>query len=143
MKIRKTTMIIGVLLIAAVIMYFVYFKGKGKVGIDASTNADTMSLRVKKIVDKIPYVTREKIVGLYSWYVANGDTIILKDGKVFNTTKNKFDDYGRTSIERYRLDGVLWDVRANYQLIDASTESWLKANKFTLSEFQESLSILN
>ncbi|MDX9697275.1 MAG: hypothetical protein RBT49_15900, partial [Bacteroidales bacterium] len=90
----------------------------------------------------LPFETRKKIVDIYDWYVKNGDTLILRDGKVFNVTKNKPDEYNRTSIERYRLDGVLWDVKTNRMLIDGATEWWLKTTKaFTYAEFKESLNV--
>jgi hypothetical protein len=136
----KTWIIVGIILIAGVIMYFVYTQSKTTV--TEKQSQVQVSPRAQELAARLPFETRKKIVDVYDWYVKNGDTLILRDGKVFNVTKNKPDEYNRTSIERYRLDGVLWDIKTNYLLIDAPTEWWLKVTKaFTLAEYKESLNV--
>lgn len=137
---KKITLIIAIVVIIGIVMWYVWNKSKSTV-LEKDENVE-LTPRVQELVSRVPFETRKKIVNLYSWYVKNGDTIILKDGKVFNVTKNQPDQWNRTSIERYRLDTVLWDVKKNRGLIDDSLEWWLKSTmKFSLAEYKVSLNV--
>ncbi|MDX9696467.1 MAG: hypothetical protein RBT49_11815, partial [Bacteroidales bacterium] len=87
----KTWLILGIILIAGVIMYFVYTQSKATV--TEEQYQVQVSPRAQELAARLPFETRKKIVDIYDWYVKNGDTLILRDGKVFNVTKNKPDEY--------------------------------------------------
>ncbi|MDD3687682.1 MAG: hypothetical protein PHE56_13070 [Bacteroidales bacterium] len=136
----KTWLILGIILIAGVIMYFVYTQSKATV--TEKQNQVQVSPRAQELAAKLPYGTRKNIVELYERWRVNGDALELRDGIVFNITKNQPDQYKRTSIERYRMDGVLWSAKTNYNWIDGDMEWWLGHTKaFTLAEFKESLNV--
>ena len=136
MKIGKTGIIVGIVIIAGIIMYYVW--NQSKTTNKVAAQGSTLSADMQALIDRVPFETRKKIVDVYNWQVTFGDKLILRDGIVFNTTKNQPDGSSRTSVERYRLDGVLWEMRTNYKLIDEQTEYFL--GKYTLAQFITSLS---
>ncbi|MBN2776235.1 MAG: hypothetical protein JXR36_01250 [Bacteroidales bacterium] len=135
-KSKKTILIVATLLVAGIIMWYVWQKQQPK------EKDFVITPRVQELADRVPFETRKKIVGVYDWYMQNSNPYIWKDGKIFNTRKNEFDPYQRPSIELKVLDDVLWDIKTNYGLIDASTEWWLKSTKnFTINELRASLNV--
>jgi hypothetical protein len=140
MKLKKSYLIIGIVVIAAIIMFYVWKQSKTTT--KQTADQIQVSSRVQELANKVPYSTRKKIVDIYNWQLTSGDKLMLKDGIVYNITKQQPDEYKRTSVEKYRLDGVLWEMRTNYKIIDGDTEWWLGHTKaFTAAEYNESLKI--
>lgn len=135
-KSKKTILIVATILVAGIIMWYVWQKQQ------TEEKKLTVTPRVKELANRVPFETREKIVGVFDWYMKNNNPYIWKEGKIFNTDKNEFDPYNRPSIELKLLDDVLWDIKTNYGLIDGETEWWIKSTmKFTVDEFKTSLNV--
>ncbi len=132
---KKSYLIIGIVVIAAIIMFYVWKQSKTT----TTQTADQVQLseKMKALISKVPKEKRQKLYDIYNWQLKFGDKLILKDGIVYNITKQQPDEWKRTSLERYILDGCLWDLKTNYKMIDGDTEWFLKS--YSLAEIEQSL----
>ncbi len=85
----KTWLILGIILIAGVIMYFVYTQSKATV--TRKTKPGTSQCASSGTCCKITIWHKKNIVELYDRWRVNGDALELRDGIVFNITKNQQD----------------------------------------------------